>query len=233
MLSTSLQSGRSWVVAFRKIQMESACTIIHTFQQYAFAHHALRELRVHASTRPDDLESAAGRGLAGRTGQEHCRAAACDIIQRQAHWPFHLAGDSGVRLFEHRAWLSWRYVALLEVPTLTFCEHPALSMELQCLIETTRSNVPHVDRLSEHDVETVLLAFFQDPWDSHAKARWLRWAMKLPARCEDDLVVEQLQRAVADCFAMLQSLSSGTQAIAVFCPTTIHCMRDFVSAPAK
>ena len=76
--------------------------------KYAFVQHALRECRAHTSLWSPNLTSTAPKGFAGRAGYEHCRANVCDVISMQAHWPFHLAGDSGVRLFEHRAWLSWR-----------------------------------------------------------------------------------------------------------------------------
>ena len=74
--------------------------------------------------------------------------------------PFHLAGDSGVRLFEHRAWLSWRYLALLELPALSPWQLPSLSSQLQHLIEQTRYNAQPVEHLEAHAVEEVLLSFF-------------------------------------------------------------------------
>ena len=123
----------------------------------------------------------------------------------QAHWPFHLAGDSGVRLFEHRAWLSWRYLVLLELPALSLWQLPPLGSQLQHLIEQTRSNAQPDENFSAHAVEKILLDFFHDSSNSHAKARWLRRAMKLPKQCDDELVEERLKRAVAECFVLLQS----------------------------
>ena len=54
----------------------------------------------------------------------HTRAMPSEVLERQAHWPFHLAGDYGVRLFNHRAWVSWRLLALLELPSLTLWDLP-------------------------------------------------------------------------------------------------------------
>ena len=63
--------------------------------KYAFVQHALRELRAHTSLWSSNLKSTAPKGFAGRAGYEHCRANVGDVISMQAHWPFHLAGDSG------------------------------------------------------------------------------------------------------------------------------------------
>ena len=89
-------------------------------QSYAFAQHAMRELRAHTNRWTDAQKNAAPSGLLGRAGQEHTRTMASEMLEKQAHWPFHLAGDSGARLFNHRAWVSWRFLALLELPSLTF-----------------------------------------------------------------------------------------------------------------
>ena len=153
--------------------------------RYAFAQHALRELRARTSTWAPNLDSTAPTGLAGRAGYEHCRASICEIIPRAAHFPFHLAGDSAVRLFTHRAWLSWRYLALLELPELSLCQLPPLSTQLQHLIETTRSNAQPIAHPDFHAVNHILLSFFHDPYDAGAKARWLRRAMKLHSNCDD------------------------------------------------
>ena len=77
-------------------------------------------------------------------------------------------------------------------------------------METTRSNARTVRHLGVSAVEEVLLGFIRDSSDSHAKARWLRRAMMLPCTCDDHVVEERLQRAVVDCFAVLQSLLSDT-----------------------
>ena len=109
-------------------------------QSYAFTQHAMRELRAHTDNWADARKATAPSGLLGREGHEHMRTMASDMLERQNHWPFHLAGDSGARLFNHRAWISWRLLALLELPSLTLCELPSLSKDLQALIEVTRSN---------------------------------------------------------------------------------------------
>ena len=93
-------------------------------QSYAFTQHAMRELRAHTGRWTDARKAHAPSGLLGRAGQEYRRAIASEMLERQIHWPFHLAGDSGARLFNHRAWVSWRLLALLELPSLTLCEPP-------------------------------------------------------------------------------------------------------------
>ena len=81
-------------------------------------------------------------GLLGRLVLEPTRTTASDMMGRQAHWPFHLAGDYGARFFTHRAWVCWRVLALLELPSLTFSELPLMSNGLQALIEATRRQSP-------------------------------------------------------------------------------------------
>ena len=66
-------------------------------RSYAFTQHAVRELRAHTSMWADARKANAPSGLLGRPGLEHTRTTASDMMERQAHWPFHLAGDSGVR----------------------------------------------------------------------------------------------------------------------------------------
>ena len=173
--------------------------------QYAFVQHALRELRAHTSLWSSNLKSTAPKGFAGRAGYEHCFANVGDVITMQAHWPFHLAGDSAAWMFGHRAWLSWRYFVLLELPELSLWQLPVLSSELQHLIEQTRCDAQPVKQFNAHAVEEVLLSFFHDSSGSYAKARWLRRAMKLELHCDDSDVEELLQLAVADCFVLLQS----------------------------
>ena len=91
------------------------------------------------------------------------------MLERQAHWPFHLAGDSGARLSNHRAWVSWRLLALLELPSLTLCELPSLSKDLQELIEATRSSAQTSEALSAETVQEILVSFFHDPACNHIK----------------------------------------------------------------
>ena len=78
------------------------------FCSYAFTQHALRDLRARTSLWTETLRASQPRGLLGRAGREQSRAMTSEMIVRGAHWPFHLAGDSGARLFDHRAWVSWR-----------------------------------------------------------------------------------------------------------------------------
>ena len=106
---------------------------------YAFTQHALRQLRARTSSWTEALRASQPRGLLGRAGREQSRAMPSEMIVRGAHWPFHLAGDSGARLFNHRAWVSWRYLALLELPSMAFSELPTLSQDLQALIERLRA----------------------------------------------------------------------------------------------
>ena len=154
----------------------------------------------------DARKANAPSGLLGRAGQEHRRTMASEMMERQAHWPFHLARDSGARLFNHRAWLSWRFLALLELPALTLSELPLLSNDLQALIEATRSGPETVESLSAETVLEILLNFLQDPACNHIKGMWLRRALKLTRQAEDSVVEKQLQQAVAHAFTVLQSL---------------------------
>ena len=137
---------------------------------YAFTQHALRELRAHTSRWTDARKATQPTGLLGRAGHEHTRATASEIIGRRTHWPFHLAGDSGACLFDHRAWVSWRFLALLELPSLSLCELPSLSKDLQALIEATRSSAETGEPLSARTVEEILFAFSHDPACADAKA---------------------------------------------------------------
>ena len=65
--------------------------------------HALRQLRAYTTTWTDELKNTQPAGLVGRAGLEHCPAMTSDIIARHSQWPFHLAGDYGTLLFNHRA----------------------------------------------------------------------------------------------------------------------------------
>ena len=107
----------------------------------------------------DALKANAPSGLLGRRGQEQTRAMVWEIMERPGQWPFHLAGDSGARLFNHRAWMSWRFLALLELPSLEFCELPSLSKDLQSLIESTRFSTQTPGSLSAQEVKTILFEF--------------------------------------------------------------------------
>jgi len=74
---------------------------------YAFTQHVLRELRAHTSSWTETLRRNAPAELEGRAGSEHCRPNVTEVISGQVAWPFHIAGDSGAKLFGNRAWLSW------------------------------------------------------------------------------------------------------------------------------
>ena len=138
-------------------------------RSYAFTQHAVRELRAHTSMWADARKANAPSGLLGRPGLEHARTTASDMMERQAHWPFHLAGDSGARLFNHRAWVSWRFLALLELPSQTFSELPLLSKDLQTFIEATHYSPKTGESLSAETVLEILLSFFHDPACNHIK----------------------------------------------------------------
>ena len=173
---------------------------------YAFTQNALRELRAHTSMWTEALKAKAPEGLLGRAGHEGTRTMASEIMKRQAHWPFHLAGDSGACLFGHRAWVSWRVLALLELPLLTLPELPPLSKDLQALIEATRSEPQPGESVSANAVEEVLLSFLRDPACKGLKGAWLRRALQLPRDVEDSVVEKRLEHAVAHAFTVLQSL---------------------------
>ena len=89
---------------------------------------------------------------------------------------------------------------------MAFSELPTLSQYLQALIETTRADAVKSEALAVDAVEENLFSFFRDPAGSHAKALWLRRALKLTRQAEDTEVEEQLRHAVAHAFAVLQSL---------------------------
>ena len=107
---------------------------------YAFCQYVLRQIRAYAEKLADVQRSAAPPILAGRPGNEQRRANTKDIFSIRTTWPFHFAGDSGASLFGQRAWLSWRFLALLELPKLEIWELPTQSDELQNLIRSTRSS---------------------------------------------------------------------------------------------
>ena len=152
------------------------------------------------------------------------------MIEQQAHWPFHLAGDSGARLFKHRAWLTWRFLAMLELPSSTLSELPLLSKDLQALIEATRSGAETSDSLSAQTVQEVLTSFYHDPACNHIKGKWLRRALKLGLHAEDSEVETQLQQAVAHVFTVLQSLLGNKPADATLplSPRFVACAALFL-----
>ena len=119
---------------------------------YAFCQYVLRQIRAYAKKLTDVQRSAAPPILAGRPGSEQRRANPKDIFSMQATWPFHFAGDSEASLFGQRAWLSWRFLALLELPNLEIWELPMKSDELQNLIRSTRSSACSV---ASFDIETL------------------------------------------------------------------------------
>ena len=196
---------------------------------YAFTQHALRQLRAHISTWTDTIKAHAPTGLLGRAGQEHLQTLASDIAANPACWPFHLAGDSGQSLFNHRAWLSWRFLALIELPKLTVQELPCMSKDLQALIESTRTTAHTHGPVSQSIVEEILLSFFCDPADK-LKGQWLRRALKLHKVCEDSIVEKHLQQAAAHAFTVLQSLLSSTDshAAALLSPRFVACVAVYL-----
>jgi hypothetical protein len=197
---------------------------------YAFTQHALRELRAHTSMWTEALRANSPLGLLGRAGHEGTRAMASEITERQAHWPFHLAGDSGARLFGHRAWLSWRLLALLELPSLTLSELPTLSKDLQVLIEATRSQPETAETVSANTVQEILLRFSRDPACNGIKGKWLRNALKLTRHVEDSVVEKRLEHAVAHAFTVLQSLFNerGEHAAAPISSRFVACAALFL-----
>ncbi len=117
--------------------------------------------------------------------------------------------------------LCW-YLALRELPLL--------STDLQSLIETMRSDAQPEERLDASAVEQILFDFLHNTSDSYAKRRWLRRAMKLTQTCADSLVEERLQIAVAQCFAVLQSLLNNTGGETLVCLSSryIACVALFL-----
>ena len=97
---------------------------------YAFCQYILRQIRAYTKKLTDVQRSAAPPILAGRPGNEQRRAHPTDVFPMRATWPFHFAGDSDASLFGQRAWLSWRFLALLELPKLEIWELPMKSLSL-------------------------------------------------------------------------------------------------------
>ena len=139
--------------------MQRTREIPFEIRSYAFTQHAVREFRAHTSMWADARKANAPSGLLGRAGQEHTRTTASEMMERQAHWPFHLAGDSGAQLLNHRAWKSLRCLALFELCAMTLSELPVLSTDLQALIEATRSSAETGASLSAETVQEILLSF--------------------------------------------------------------------------
>ena len=193
---------------------------------YAFTQHVLRELRAHTSLWTETVKATQPRGMLARPGLEQTRAMTSDIVARRKHWPFHLAGDSGVRLFNHRAWISWRYLALLELPSFSLCELPMLSTDLQALIETTRSQITTVEPIAPNRVEEIRFEMLSDP----AKALWLRRALKLTQQSEDSVVKEQLLSVVTHAFTVLQSPMKDLAAheTSMISPRFVACVALFL-----
>ena len=133
-------------------------------------------------------------------------------------------------MFNHRAWVSWRVLALLELPSLTFSELPLLSNDLQALIEATRYSPETGESLSAETVLNILFSFFYDPACNHIKGMWLRRALKLTRQAEDSVVEKQLQQAVAHAFTVLQSLfnTRDAHATALISPRFVACAALFL-----
>ena len=166
---------------------------------YAFCQYVLRQIRAYAEKLTDVQRSAAPPILVGRPGNELRRANPRDIFCMRATWPFHLARDSEVSLFGQRAWLSWRFLALLELPKLDIWELPMQSGELQNLITSTRSSACAVASLDAQAVLHILLGFLNDPRENNAKSLWLHRAVVTTRKKFDaQVLADRLETAVED-----------------------------------
>ncbi len=175
-------------------------------RRYAACQYFLRQINTHAEKFTDVQRSTTPPIFANRPGNEQREANPNDVFSMRATWPFHFAGDSGASLFGQRAWLSWRFLALLELPKLQIWELPMQSTQLQNLIQSTRSSACSVASLDAQAVLRILLEFLNDPRDNNAKARWLRQAMATRGvKLDAQSITQSLGTAVEDCFAMLQS----------------------------
>ena len=161
---------------------------------YAFTQSALRELRAHTSTWAEASSAAKPVELQGREGNDQTRASPSEIMERRTSWPFHLAGDSGVCLFGHRAWLSWRFLALLELHTRRIDELPCLSKDLQACIEAARSSTEPMESISATAVEQILFDFFHDPMcngiNAFLNGTFIGWS--IPMNVPFGIVVEKI-----------------------------------------
>ena len=166
---------------------------------YAFCQYVLRHIRVYAEKLTNVQRSVAPPILVGGPGNEHRRANPKEVFCMRATWPLHHAGDSGASLFGQRAWLSWRFLALLELPKLDIWELPMQSGELQNLIKSTRSSACSVASLDAQAVLQILLEFLNGPRDNNAKARWLHRALVTPGKkCDAQVLADRLETAVED-----------------------------------
>ena len=176
--SQASQILRAELGALRPIYVNGKCVDVSSYiSANAFCQYVLRHIRAYAEKLTDVQRSAAPPILAGRPGNELRRANPKDVFCMRATWPFHLAGDSEASLFGQRAWLSWRFLALLELPKLDIWELPMQSGELQNLITSTRSSACSVASLDAQAVLQILLEFLNDPRGNNAKARWLHRAV--------------------------------------------------------
>ena len=131
-----------------------------------------------------------------------------DIPDKQSGFPYYLAGDGAQRLFNHRAWISWRYLALLELPSRSLCDLPVLSKDLQDLIESTRRDA-ETNAANAIEITQILFKFFDDDEDC-GKASWLRRALRVTQQTENSLVKKQLEKAVEDAWTVLKSMKQAS-----------------------
>ena len=179
---------------------------------YTYYQHALAQLRKHVEAWPAVEGQTAPAALSRRASRATSQGNASSLLTAQDRWPFDCAGDDRELLFHHRAWLSWRFLALIELPsTVKLWQLPFASSELESVIQGERARLEPPGRLDAPALEEILHEFFHDPWASHAKGRWLRRAMSLPSNCEEAKVLEKLHQCVENALVVLQSLQANNE----------------------
>ena len=134
----------------------------------------------------------------------------------QAHWPCHRARDSGMRQLTHRAWLSWRYLALLELPTLSPLERSLLCTRLATLDKNFNST---------HRLWSILMHVRWRRFSSApcmiVDARMRRHAGSVAPRCFPINMMIALSRS--GCSALLLNTSQNSKACSNTLMAMLHC----------
>jgi len=121
-------------------------------------------------------------------------------IAQRLPMPFGLlqAMEKKGKVFGADASLSWRFVALIELPHAKFQSFPFSHETLLEMIKQQRRQVVTAVDVVASDLRTILQAFYEDVWSVGAKAQWLCKALRLNRKREDkdEQVNELLDEAV-------------------------------------
>ena len=138
-------------------------------------------------------------------------------IAQQLPMPFGLlqAMEKQGTVFGADACLSWRFVALIELPHVKFQSFPfSLRMILE-MIKQQRQQMVAAGDVVASDLRTILLEFYDDDWSCGAKAKWLCKALRLKSKKEDkdEKVNELLDQAVNEFFTDLEAWPAADVAL--------------------